>query len=118
LSLTIVRSDYGQEVFTQAVQGKSICATGYESSKALRSAGDKRANLSARMKLNKLVGKSVPEYCEKAPKASLLAYPYYLVVYFNAWVSSKGVLYKLTGALLNAEIAVMGIIRFLMKRFA
>jgi coenzyme F420 hydrogenase subunit beta len=103
LSLAIVRSDCGQELFTRAVQGKSICATGYESSKALRSAGDKRANLAARMKLNRLVGKAVPEYCEKTSRPSLRAYPYYLIVYFNAWVSSRTMLRKSLCLLRNVE---------------
>jgi coenzyme F420-reducing hydrogenase beta subunit len=68
LSLAIVRSDSGRELFAQAIQGKVTCASEYEPSKTLRSAGDKRANLAARMKLNRLVGKAVPEYCEKTSR--------------------------------------------------
>jgi coenzyme F420 hydrogenase subunit beta len=117
LSMAIVRSDSGQEVFTQALQGKSIRATDYEPSKALRSAGNKRANLAARKKLNKLIGKPTPEYGEKAPRPSLRAYPYYLVVYFNSWVSSKKILSKFTSAFLNTEIAIVNIVRFLRENF-
>lgn len=103
LSLAIVRSVCGRELFTQAVQGKSICATDYEPSQVLRSAGNKRANLAARMKLSKLIGKPTPEYCEKAARPSLLAYPYYLIVYFNAWVSSRGSLRKTLWLLRSVE---------------
>ncbi len=107
LSLAIVRSICGRKIFTRAIQEKAICAADYDPSLALRSAGDKRANLAARMKLNKLIGKKTPEYCEKTTRASLRAYPYYLVVYFNSWVSSLAFVKKTIGTLRCIEHIIM-----------
>lgn len=88
ISAIIARSKAGQELLDKALSGKAISIQSVPFAPALNP-GDKRANMAAKFSLNRLMGKATPEYGEKMRRPRWLAYPYYLIVYFNMWLSSK-----------------------------
>ncbi len=110
ISAIIIRSEAGQNLLDAALIGKAISIQSVPFAPALNP-GDKRANLAARVKLNKLARKATPEYGEKMRQPRQLAYPYYLAVYFNLWVSSKKAMRGLVGILLHAEQTVGRVIK-------
>jgi hypothetical protein len=67
--------------------------------------------MAAKVRLNRLVKKAIPEYGEKMQQPRQLAYPYYLAVYFNLWLSSKKAMRGLVGVLLEIERAIGRVIK-------
>jgi coenzyme F420 hydrogenase subunit beta len=87
VSLIITRTEFGKSVLNLMENNGKINTSGVSGKQTLQSAGNKRANLAARILLNKLIGKTVPNYNIKTKKPRLLAYPYYLLLYVNLNVS-------------------------------
>ncbi|RJO62674.1 MAG: 4Fe-4S dicluster domain-containing protein [Dehalococcoidia bacterium] len=113
-SAVIVRSAAGRNLLDKALIGKAISIQSVPYPLALNP-GDKRANLAAKVSLNRLAGKATPEYGEKMQQPRLVAYPYYLIVYFNLWVSSKKLPRGLVGVLLQVERTVGHLLRQALK---
>jgi coenzyme F420 hydrogenase subunit beta len=87
LSIMIARNILGEEFLKKGALNNYIYTV--QTLPKFAYAGNKRANLKARMHLNRLVLNKLPVYLQKLPKPRLTAYPYYFLLYFNMYVSSK-----------------------------
>jgi hypothetical protein len=106
-SLIIVRNKPAKDLMMLAVKAGAVATRDINSIQAGSSVGDKHANLGARLLLNRMVGKQTPSYNIELKVSRLIAYPFYLLLYFHLYLSSKRILWGMVGMLRKLEKIIL-----------
>jgi len=104
-SLATARNEMAEALLQKATLAEKIVLETIDHRQAY--AGNKRANLEAKFFLNRLMRKSIPTYQIELGRPKFTAYPYYLVLFTNMYVSSKKYLWRIIEPMSGFEKVIL-----------